>query len=134
VNRRDGAETGSIRPSRSIAMACSTLTGRLKQKPSPLLAAGADQEVHLRFGLHAFRDHIETELVREPDCSADLCGVAVVDGDAEHELLRKLQPVHRIPGEIFERRIAGPEIVDGDLDSQPGASSRALCHAAAWLP
>jgi hypothetical protein len=35
-----------------------------------MLAARADQEAHLRFGLHALGDDVQIELVREPEMAA----------------------------------------------------------------
>ena len=36
----------------------------------------------------------------------------------QDEFLRELQPVDRVLGEIFERGVAGAEIIDGDLDAE----------------
>ena len=69
-----------------------------------MLATGADEKAHLRLG--PFGDDLQPEFVREPDGGVHHGDVAVIDRHAEHEFVRKLQPVHRLGGQIFERRIA----------------------------
>ena len=79
-----------------------------------MLAAGGQQKLLLAFGLDAFGDDLDAELVREPDGGAHDRRAARIGIDAEHQFLRDLHAADRIIRQIAERRIAGAEIVDRD--------------------
>ena len=82
-----------------------------------LLALLVQEERRLRGRLHALRDHFEAEIVRHRDQRAHDRGVAGVVGDLADEAAVDLDPRQREARQIAERRIAGAEIVECELDA-----------------
>jgi hypothetical protein len=78
-------------------------------------APGCDQEFSLGFGLNTLGDDVDTELSRQPDHGLHRGRMTPVPRHAGNKFPRELEPIERQYGEIFERRIAGAEIVDRDF-------------------
>src|SRR5688572_24392435 len=84
-----------------------------------LVAVERAQGVGLRLGLHALGHHGQAEFVRQRDDAGNDGAVARAVDHAGHEGAVDLQRVQRQPGDVLQRRIAGPEVVDGDADAEP---------------
>jgi len=84
----------------------------------PGVAADLEQVVELLFGLHAFRDRCELELLRQRHHGADERGVGAIGADIAHERLVDLELVDREAVQIGERRVAGAEVVHRDAHAE----------------
>ena len=72
------------------------------------------QEGVLPLLLDPFRDDLQPQPPRDPDHGPHDRGGRRVGPDAGDEALVDLQAPEREPAEVPERRVAGPEVVDGD--------------------
>ena len=68
-------------------------------------------------GFHTLGDDFHPQAVRHADHRDGESGVRRVGGDVAHERAVDLQGVDREPLQIADRRIAGSEIVDGEMDA-----------------
>src|SRR5207249_7399293 len=91
---------------------------RRKQITLRLIAAEVGEQVPGRPLLDALSDGGHAELAREADRGVDDQGVAVVLAKRGNELAVDLQRVRREALEVGQRRVAGAEIVDRDLDTE----------------
>src|SRR5512143_2979499 len=69
--------------------------GVTEQMALCIVAAVLAEEIELRFGFHAFRDHLELQAVRHLNDRVDDRGIVAVDGHVAHERLVDLQRVDR---------------------------------------
>ena len=83
----------------------------------PLLTAFLQQEGGLRRGLHSLGDHLEIKIVRHGDERADDRGILRVFADLADEAAVDLDARQREVRQRAQRRIAGAEIVEGELDA-----------------
>jgi hypothetical protein len=81
------------------------------------VAAQPTQAFELVGGLDPLRDHVHAEAVRQRHDRPDDLLVAFLRGRAAHERLVDLDGVEREAVQVAERGIAGPEVVDGQLDA-----------------
>src|SRR5688572_30138821 len=88
--------------------------GTAEQITLHAVAVPRGQELELLLGLHALRDHLQLQGVREGDDGGGDGGVVGVGGDVAYERLVDLQGVDGEPLQVAERRVPDPEVVDGD--------------------
>ena len=86
--------------------------GRAIEIALRVIASCGRQKGRLRFGFNALGDDLDAEFMRKANGRPDHCCIPRIVGDAKHQILRDLQPVNRINGQVFKRRKAGSEIVD----------------------
>ena len=86
-------------------------------KSLDLVATVPAQGFELLRRLHPLGDDAHLEAVAEPDHRLGDRPVVAVVGDITHEGLVDLEPIDREALEVGKARIAGAEIVDGDLDA-----------------
>ena len=75
-------------------------------------ASGAHEKFQLRGGLDTFGDDLDAKFSREADRRSDDGRAAMIVRQAVHKLLRDLDSADTIVEQIFERGIAGAEVVD----------------------
>ena len=83
-----------------------------------LIGTHSDEGIHLGNLFDAFRDHAQAERVRQIDDGFDDRLVRERPADAGDELPVDLHCSHRQLAKVRQRRVAGAEIVEGDLDAQ----------------
>src|SRR5262249_9453762 len=81
-------------------------------------AAALEQPRDLRRLLHALGDALDPEGRREADERADEARLSGRVEEPVDERLRDLERVEREGGEPFERRAAGAEVVEDELDAE----------------
>ena len=83
-----------------------------------LVAAKKPEHRNLLIRFHAFRHDAQSHGAAEPDDGIDdRGGIRVVD-HVGYETAVDFDPVERKCPERAERRVSGPEIVDGDADAE----------------
>jgi hypothetical protein len=91
--------------------------GRREQVALAEVAAGVGEALALGVGLDAFGDHVDVELVGHGDDGLGDGQVARVGGEVADEGAVDLEGVDVHPLEVGHGRVAGAEVVDGDLDA-----------------
>ena len=94
--------------------------GRLRlaeQEPLHDAAAEAVQDLHLAQVFHAFGDHAQTERAGQGDDGRDHRGALRRHAEVAHEAAVDLQLADGQGRQIGQRRVAGAEVVDRDLDA-----------------
>ena len=81
-------------------------------------AAHLGKHVDLLLRLDAFRDDLELEALRHRDDRARDRGALLALDRVRGERVVELQLVERQLAQVGERRVAGPEVVDRDLDAE----------------
>src|SRR6476620_7994831 len=76
------------------------------------------QMIELRLRLDAFRDHVETQIVRQIHDGADDLGTLTLCPHLAHERPIDLQRIEGKAVHVAERGVAGPEVVDRELDAE----------------
>ena len=120
----------------AAAVLCSSGLGahrRADQIALHLVAAEAAQPQQLALGLDALGDHPQAEAVAEIDDRAHDHLVVQVVLEVLDEGLVDLQPLHRQPLDVGQRRVAGAEIVDRQADAQLVEVAQALDRGLAVL-
>ena len=124
TRRADRAGRHVDRPGRSSRGLCCGGDRGGEVPALPEVAAQLAQLVQLARRLHRLRGHRQAERVREPDqqhrdLDVDLVGCAGLAA-AGHEPAGQLQRVHRQVTQVGQVRVAGAEVVDGDLHPHLG--------------
>ena len=116
----DAAERGERPPRRSPELLPKAFgrQGTADEETLDLVAAVLLQELALSLGLDPFGDDAEVQAVGQVDRRGAERGVLRVELDAADEALVDLQDVDRKALEVGEGRVAGAEVVEGDLDAQ----------------
>ena len=94
------------------------------------VAADLAQARQLQRGLDALGDHRQAEGVAELDDGLDDRRVLGVDAQAVDERAVDLDRLDREPLQVGERRVAGAEVVDGEVQ----AEAAQLARARPWPP
>ena len=82
-----------------------------------VVAAGGSEQGFLFLGLHPFRNHLHIELVRHHDDGLAQCHVVGTGRQVADEGLVDLEVVDVEFLEVGQRRVAGTEIIDRNLDT-----------------
>ena len=117
---RRTAASGAVAPSSPESSAARSLDpARGGPGGNPGRAATQLDQPPLLIGvLDALGDHVHAQARPEVDDRADDRRLAAVADDLRDEGAVDLQHVHREPGQVPERRVAGAEVVDGEADPQ----------------
>src|SRR5580658_2995063 len=80
-----------------------------------LIAGVLAQDLHLLGGLDALRDHLQAQIAPQGDDGANDRRIIRVAGDVLDERAVDLQTIHREALQGTQARIAGAEVIDGNL-------------------
>src|ERR1043166_3230419 len=89
----------------------------VEQEALHLRASGRAQQLELLGRLDALSGGVELERAAEPGDGAGDCGAVGPAGELSHEGLVDLDLVERKHAQVAERRVAGAEIVEHDVDA-----------------
>src|SRR5207237_10524651 len=99
------------------------------------------EDVKLFLSLHALGDDVDPQPPSHGEDPGDDGGVVIVGAEAVDEASVDLEHVDGEPLEVAERRVAGAEVVDGELPAEgleteqrlPGAAAASTKHAPGQL-